>query len=262
MEKNKIFCMKLVRNLGFYAPNSEFFDPNEDRCKILYYWVYNSAKNKHISNKLITDCFNDYKDHMTNINKKPKCYYYPFEDSYNEPIDMIILEIFHTNMKALTDILSKENSKINLDLQKYICECVNIYKEMDKKYCLGKDSNSSLTCIMLYVVKQMYNLYLSGKDYHKYKIPSLYDVEKEYTAKCLPSNLDVPSIAPRINEVSELASLSEDTNEQGDKFAAPRPFTEDNPGGSMSRTVSTAVGTMAGASSILALLYKVTKNFI
>ncbi|KMZ89735.1 hypothetical protein PVMG_04565 [Plasmodium vivax Mauritania I] len=259
-EEQHKFCLKLVRNLGCYPLESHrYFDPNKNRCNILYYWIYNSVKNKQISNNLIADCFGDYVYHMGNIKITPKCYYHPYEDIYKEPMNMIILEIFQSTMKTVTDMLDMENNTFDPDLQKYICECVNIYKELNKKYCHHKDQKRTLTCSMLDTVKQTYNLYLSDKEYQKYKIPSLDNVEKVYTDKCMPSKLQVPLNAPRENDGLALPSLSENSDGQLDEFSSPHPFIGEKSGSSISSTMSTAVGTMAGASSIIALLYKVTQ---
>ncbi|VUZ96308.1 PIR protein [Plasmodium vivax] len=265
-DKNNNFCLKLVRNLGFYTPHTQFFDPRGDRCMILQYWVYNSEKNQQIPKNIITGCFNDYKSQMSGSGNKPKCDYYPYEGNYKEPINIIILDIFQNNMEIVKDIVATVSDKINIGLQNYICECVKIYKEMDEKYCRnkGEEQKRDLTCSMLDAVKRTYESYLPVAQHEHYKIPSLGDVEKKYTDICSRTELQVPLNAPRLNEESALSSFSENRNGQGDESSSPKPFMDENPGSSMTRTVSTAVGTMAGASSVLALLYKFTpgRNWI
>ncbi|CAI7720803.1 Plasmodium vivax Vir protein, putative [Plasmodium vivax] len=273
--EHKNLCLKLVRNLGCYPLEyHRYFHPNKDRCNILHYWIYNSVKNLQISNNLITHCFSDYKDHMRKIYITPKCHYNPYEDNYKEPMNMIILEIFQSTMKTVTDMLDKKNDKINYDLQKYICECVKIYKEMYKTYCRNKDEDnkSELTCSTLNTVKQTYNWFLSGKSYKNYYIPSLDKDDVEYLAMC-PQDNPGSELTPKADAtVSLSSSLSGvrdgytvgipspggDNNDEADSFSSSTAVNVENQASSMSRSVSTAVGTVAGASSILALLYKFT----
>ncbi|KMZ83172.1 hypothetical protein PVBG_05777 [Plasmodium vivax Brazil I] len=263
-EEHKKFCMKLVRNLGCYPlVGNHYFDPKNDRCMILQYWIYNSVKNQQVSNKLIAGCFDDYKGHMKYTTISPKCDYFPFEDNYIEPMSMIILKIFQHYMKTVNDMLNRESNTLNPKLKNYICECVNIYNEMNKKYCPNKVQGSILTCSMLEAVKKTYEAYIPAIHYKRYQIPSLDNVEEEYKDKCLSSKLEVPPSALMDNaERASSSSLTVDIDEKQDYYSSPRPVIDENNGSSMSRTVSTAVGTMAGASSIVALLYKVTLIFI
>ncbi|SCO73019.1 Plasmodium vivax Vir protein, putative [Plasmodium vivax] len=195
-------------------------------------------------------------------------------------MNMIILEIFQSTMKTVTDMLDKKNDKINYDLQKYICECVKIYKEMYKTYCRNKDEDnkSELTCSTLNTVKQTYNWFLSGKSYKNYYIPSLDKDNVEYLAMC-PQDNPGSELTPKADAtVSLSSSLSGvrdgytvgipspggDNNDEADSFSSSTAVNVENQASSMSRSVSTAVGTVAGASSILALLYKFTpgRNWI
>ncbi|KMZ76944.1 hypothetical protein PVIIG_06518 [Plasmodium vivax India VII] len=60
----KDFCMKLLRNLGHHSPSAKYFDPNHERCNILYNWIYNTKKDDiHLKN-IIDKCFDDYNSLM------------------------------------------------------------------------------------------------------------------------------------------------------------------------------------------------------
>ncbi|KMZ83257.1 hypothetical protein PVBG_05227 [Plasmodium vivax Brazil I] len=264
-EVERKFCLKLVRNLGCYPlGKNEYFDPKYDRCKILHYWLYNSVKNQQISNNLITDCFVDYKGHMSSISITAKCPYNPYEENFIEPMNMIILDIFQSNINIIIDIVTTQNYT-NPNLQNYICECINIYKEMYKSYCRNNndgDEKRKLTCNTLNTFRDTYKIFLSATQNKNYNIPSIDYVEEEYTNKCLSNKLELPLNAPKYNEVYELSSLPEDIDERKGEYSPPLHLNGENHGSSVSSTVSTAVGTMAGASSILALLYKVKQNFI
>ncbi|SCA81927.1 VIR protein [Plasmodium vivax] len=271
--KHKNFCLKLVRNLGFYSLNTEFFNPSFERCNILYYWIYNSVKNQKISNDLINYCFDDYKYQMSSINRTPKCHYHSYEDNYNDPVKMIILESFQYNMKDVRDIVSMENTQPDFRVQKYICECVKIYKEMNRENCAksNEESEKSIkTCEKLNIFKNTYKSFLSTTEQKNYEIPSLDNVEAEYLTMCTQDKSRSKLTRQGYGTVFAATSLNGgrdgDTDGmssyEGAKINAEDSFTSstdvhgENQNSPTSSTVSTVVGTVAGASSILALLYK------
>ncbi|KMZ89737.1 hypothetical protein PVMG_04567 [Plasmodium vivax Mauritania I] len=280
IDKQTNFCLKLVRNLGCYplVVGNHYFDPKYDRCKILHYWIYNSVKNQQISNNLITDCFGDYEGHMSNIGRIPNCPYNPYENNYNEPMNMIILDIFQSNMETVRDIVAKENEITDFRVQKYICVCVKIYKAMYEEYCpnvYGHNKKRNGTCDMLNIFKSTYKSFLSSVQQKNYKIPSLDNVEAEYLSMCTQDNSRSKLTREGYGTVSAATSLNGgrdgDTdgmpsyegamNYTADDFTPTTEANVENHGSPMSSTVSTAVGTVAGASSVLALLYKVNKEF-
>ncbi|KMZ83222.1 hypothetical protein PVBG_05192 [Plasmodium vivax Brazil I] len=263
IQEQSTFCLKLIRNLGCYPlVNNQYFDPKNDRCKILHYWIYNSVKNKQISNNLISDCFGDYKDHMNSISMTPNCPYHPYDDMYEEPMNMIILDIFQSNIHIIIDIVTRENYPTYLSVQQYICECVKIYKEMYNRYCPKVDAHNkkrNVTCDMLNTFKDTYKSFLSATQHKKYKIPSLDKVEADYLNMC---EQEAPKLA-LTSQMAKISSVLQDATQEADRYSGAIPpllsLTDENQGSPMSSTVSTAVGTVAGASSILALLYKVNK---
>ncbi|KMZ77255.1 hypothetical protein PVIIG_05208 [Plasmodium vivax India VII] len=202
---------------------------------------------------------------MTGINKDHRCSYYAYDNSYLEPTKIVELKIFHDNIHVIVDTLLHEYEINMINLQKYICKYVNIYKELNSTYCSHNVKSTAKhedTCNFLEKFRTSYMSYLYNKLDKKEVIPSLDDVEKEYTQKCFPSTLNVPVTAPLENDAHESHPSAEDLGEERNEYSSARPYNVEIPGSSMSRTVSTAVGTMAGASSIIALLYKVTQNFI
>ncbi|KMZ88569.1 hypothetical protein PVBG_04778 [Plasmodium vivax Brazil I] len=277
-EQHKNFCLKLIRNLGHYSENLKFLKFKHEDCTNLNNWVYNSKKKYDIPDNIITECFDDYKTFMDKTYNISRCSYYSYDDIYEEPINIIILNIFVNNIDIIQDTLNGEYISTNFPLRKYICECIKIYKAMNPIYCPKSDAKSeksNKTCEMLNTFKNTYESYLSATSNKNYKIKSLDNDEVEYLAMCTQDKPRSELTPEGHRTLSELASLNRvraaDTEEissyEGAKTnAADRltPSTEanvQNQGNSMSRTVSTAVGTVAGASSILALLYKVNKNF-
>ncbi|KMZ88589.1 hypothetical protein PVBG_04798 [Plasmodium vivax Brazil I] len=263
--KHKNVCMKLMRNLGHRSINSNFLYPKQERCNVLYNWIYNSIKKHSIPWNVIIKCYEDYTTLKNVMNNKYICPYYSYDDTYEEPINIIMLQIFESSMDIIKDNFIDKNNSINLRCKSYVCELVNLYNIMNSRYCLNLDENDikrKSTCDILKNFKTAYMLFLFGDKNLNDNIPSLDNVEKEYTKKCLPSKPEVPSNAPRDNDVLELPSLPVDSGEKINVFPFPSPLNGEKPGSSTSSTVSTAIGTLAGASSILALLYKVTQNFI
>ncbi|CAG9474546.1 unnamed protein product [Plasmodium vivax] len=273
IKKHKNVCMKLLRNLGHYSHNLKILNFKSEDCTNLNNWVYNSMKKYDIPDKIITECFDDYKTFMGNTNNISRCSYYSYDDMYEEPMNIIILDIFQSNMNIVRKIVDSENNQTEFPMQKYICECVKIYKEMNRKYCpksITKSDKSNNTCDMLNTFKGIYKSFLSATQHKNYNIPSLDNVEAEYLTMCTQDNSRSILTRGGYGTVSAATSLNGgrdgDTAEVSpyegamdfgrDSFT---PFTgvdSENQVNPMSRTVSTAVGTVAGASSVLALLYK------
>ncbi|KMZ77243.1 hypothetical protein PVIIG_05196 [Plasmodium vivax India VII] len=257
--------MKLVRNLGCYYSDPKYYNPNNDRCIILYNWIYNTKKKYKHSNEIITECFNDYIHLMSHVPGNHKCSYDSYINFYEEPIKMTILDIFNNNIQNIIIKLMGGYGNDNFSAQNFVCECVKLYKEMEKQYCtkkIGMDNKSVQTCQMLKSFKTTYMEFFYKKLDKNDNIPSLYNVEDEYTNKCLSNKIELPKGDPTYDNVHALSSLPEDADEKKNEFSSPQPYNNEKTDSSMSSTVSTAIGTMAGASSIIALLYKVTQNFI
>ncbi|KMZ76830.1 hypothetical protein PVIIG_05402 [Plasmodium vivax India VII] len=164
MMKHKNFCMKLLRNLGHYTSTPFYFNPTLDDCNVLNYWIYNSVKKDNVPDEIIDKCFEDYVTNMGKFDKKPNCYYHSYYNMYKEPLKAIILHIFYSNMDIVKNIIDKENDSTDSSLQRYICECVNLYHEMNRNYCLPssqKDEKSNNICSILNSLKNHMNFIFS-----------------------------------------------------------------------------------------------------
>ncbi|CAI7724148.1 PIR protein [Plasmodium vivax] len=261
IKKHKNICMKLIRNFGHYSENFKFLNSKPEDCTNLNNWVYNSMRKYNILDNIIVKCFQDYINFMKGIHTESRCSYYSYDDKYEEPINIIILNIFESNMNIILHTLNGAYDYINLPLLKYICECIKIYKEMYKKHCHNKYDNNPKriqTCNNLNAVKRTYDIYLSGKSYRDYKIPSLDNDTEEYMTMCQPVQQKLTLTGQADRTVPVLPSLTVHRDEKKDENSPPTFIIGEKHGGSISSTVSTAFGTVAGASSILALLYKFT----
>ncbi|KMZ99316.1 hypothetical protein PVNG_02199 [Plasmodium vivax North Korean] len=249
--KHKTNCMKLIRNLGHYYVNENYFNPTFDRCNIIYNWLYHLPESEKIPDNIIKMCFEDY----TYINSRMKgtysCSYDSYKNTYLDPMKMNILNIFDNNIQTILQILIGPDNSNKTKSRKFLCECVRLYKEIEQEHCTevsGKKYKHEKTCEQLSSFKKSYMQYIYNTLPKKDHVPSLEKVEEEYKHKCQENQ-----------HISTLTETEEENSDTSQRFGA---INFENQGNPMSRTVSTALGTVAGTSSLLALLYKVTQNFI
>ncbi|GAB69975.1 hypothetical protein PCYB_007240, partial [Plasmodium cynomolgi strain B] len=185
--------MKLVRNLGCYNYEYERYNPSKEDCIVLYYWIYSSLKKLGIEADIITPVFYDNYSKLCTYNRKVNCFYYDYYDNFLDPLNMIFLDIFQHNIDIIKKALDDSDDKFNDKLQKYICECIYIYKLLHNKYCANNNyyyNNDYLkrknTCSMLNVFKYTYDSFLREKFYKKiYVIPYIEDLERNYSTTCI-----------------------------------------------------------------------------
>ncbi|SCO65453.1 hypothetical protein PVT01_030026800 [Plasmodium vivax] len=249
--------MKLIRNLGHYYVDDNYFDPTFERCDILYNWLYHSSKNEKNLDDIIEKCFIDYKDQMNGKNRDCKCSYDSYKNMYLDPMKINILKIFNNNIEILRQILiGTDDSKKTL-CGKFVCKCLKIYKDMNETYCFTHGEQSPKqknTCLELYLFSSAYNIFhnmLVGIDP---KIPSIYETKKEILDKCEPYENTPANFMLADGNSHGHQHSREDQGRTGPSFSGD--INGENKRSSASSTVSTALGTVAGASSLLALLYK------
>ncbi|CAG9474586.1 unnamed protein product [Plasmodium vivax] len=102
----------------------------------------------------------------------------------------------------------------------------------------------------------MYDYYFLRDEVLKNKIPSLDADDNEYSNKCKSKATGLESVTVSPRRVEAFSQTREVSGRNTDSFTPSAQDPDVNTGRSISSTVSTAVGTMAGASSVLALLYK------
>ncbi|KMZ89696.1 hypothetical protein PVMG_04526 [Plasmodium vivax Mauritania I] len=229
-------CMKLIRNLDPSSKVSEKKISHSHRCFNVNNWLYNSIEKKYLNNKHIISWIFDLSRTIRSEIENYKCSYYSYDENYEDPINIIRLRIFDDNIDVIERTLKSDDQKNNTLCQNYVCECVNIYQKMNDLYCSesnaqhGKRKN---TCDMLKALKTPYDTLLSRNTEIKKKIPSLEATKEELLAKC-------PSI-----QANHKLSVSVDGHS----------------GSPTSSKIPATIGTMAGVSSIFALLYKVNTKF-
>ncbi|KMZ76835.1 hypothetical protein PVIIG_05407 [Plasmodium vivax India VII] len=254
-EEDKEFCTKLVRNLGHHSDNKDFLNYKTHDCLNLNNWIYNSMMKNNIQENIIKECFKEYDGTVGGMGKKPTCFYYEYDKTYSEPRNIIMLNIFTSNIHIFKNILKGEINSVHCSCQKFIEEVVSIYKYIKKTYCYNIVMGSSNTCQELTSFAGSY-YYLYNDSAVKDKIPSL---EYEKHANLLGCETG-ESLRGRPHSQTYQKQIHDQTYpEQKPVETFPPPQIDENNDSSnpISPTVSTALGTVAGASSLLALLYKV-----
>ncbi|GAW84694.1 variable surface protein [Plasmodium gonderi] len=250
--KYKLFCMKLTRNLKKFCKNDLHYQHDPELCVNLNNWLYKYVKKENIDNTFIKNMLDTSKLVMPSSYNKNICQYYSYDEIYKEPINIITLNIFTSNMDAIKTTLKGDKNLIYCYCQKYVNEGVKIYKHMMGKYCSnGKSHDNKRTCDMLDSFKIAYDGYLYKETDIQNNIPSLY------------SNEALESIVCEKNDIKESPELIFANVLQTDDIKESSEFILDNDStNSTQDTVYKVLATMAGISSILALLYKVNVIFI
>ncbi|GAB69680.1 hypothetical protein PCYB_004290 [Plasmodium cynomolgi strain B] len=187
-----------------------------------------------LSQTFIRDIFTETQDLIKVYNNKIVC---PtsYTEKLKEPQKIIKLLYLHDNIEIILETLKNTGGNDYCSCEKYINECVNIYKFMKNQYCTkitDKDINRE-TCSHLDMFDNSYSkVLLSTLQLHD-KLPSLESIHDEYVGVCKTAQINP-------NPISTL---------------------QNNPDTSQESIVKTSVGTMAGVSSVLALLYKVNIRF-
>ncbi|KMZ95756.1 hypothetical protein PVMG_05355 [Plasmodium vivax Mauritania I] len=233
--KHKNFCIKLIRNL--YSPSNygKRGNLNSERCKNLTNWLYYMIIKYGVPNDLISKCFEKTRNKMTQPGKHI-CPYSPYNEIHQEPEAMLEINNFQGIMDIIkTKLIDNDDSK-NCSCKEYVYECVKMYNKMNTEYCStvhNRENKYKITCSQLNLFKNSYDIYYRTNQDLINKIPSLDNPPVQHYFNCSSSNSD-----------KELASVNNEQNSS-----------------STSSTLPTAIGTMAGVSSVLAFLYKVSTNF-
>ncbi|SCA83609.1 Plasmodium vivax Vir protein, putative [Plasmodium vivax] len=252
---HKNFCKKLIRNLGHYSDNPESHNFTGERCNILNYWVYNSMKKHGIPERIIIDVFEHYSEMLNrSINNISGCSYHSYDKIYEDPMIAIMLNIFKTYVGDVKNALMNKDASKHMRALKFVCDCVKIYKNKMFNFCSYENPNDpkhQKTCGEFKSFKVTYTSFLFGQSGLVKDISSLDDIDKEYSNMCGQfERTTISAIAP---VVSPSGDGNEDTVDETSSPMAVDVETRNNP---ISSTVSTSLGAVAGASSLLALLYK------
>ncbi|KMZ76838.1 hypothetical protein PVIIG_05410 [Plasmodium vivax India VII] len=229
-KKYRSFCEKLIRNLEPYK-NKKIIDPSDKCCKSLQSWLYYFKMKYSIPNNFIQECYKKSQPlHGLRVNTHI-CPYYLYEEVNNAEKDKPKINIFVDNFSTIQNILKEKNHTHNCLGWKFLYECFKIYKKINKDYCSkGENSDTINICLQLKEFRTHYDTLICTISEIPEKIKSQDEDFIEFTDDdCL------------LNE-SKKESVSDE--DQSTSSSVPSITT-------------TALCTVAGVSSTLALLYKV-----
>ncbi|KMZ88575.1 hypothetical protein PVBG_04784 [Plasmodium vivax Brazil I] len=260
--KYKYICKKLMRNLEHYSINSIYYEIPSERCNILFHWLYTLLDNHKITYPIIDKCFEMYDDYrLKKLNPTKRCLYYK-NDKFVEPTKITLLDIFNDNMPIIITTLKNPDFSISVRGRNFVCECVKIYNHMNKTYCPNgkeKEGDYKSTCLKLNLFNKSYKQFLDNLESLYPKIPSLDDKGTELSEKCTPYEKNTLLRSDKVETHDTL--LGKELPAPDDDSEGPLSGELRNPLGngdnSMKKSITTTIGTVAGASSLLALLYKV-----
>ncbi|CAI7724135.1 hypothetical protein, conserved [Plasmodium vivax] len=226
--------LKLLKNLQHIANNGYNRSQAHEYCTYLYHWLYLNTKEYNDVDLLISIILDDSKAEKHPI-KKNMCPYnlYNKQKAIFKLNDLVKLSYFKFNYENIKEILKKREHDNYCHCQKYLEECVNTYRTANASHCSNsqKQHNEEL-CSELTQFNVHYS-YLTSDLTIKEKIPNIYTGEREIELLDCPSEEETSKLRSGVGPSSDA----------------------DVPG---VKTLPTALGTIAGATSVLALLYKFT----
>ncbi|KMZ88544.1 hypothetical protein PVBG_04753 [Plasmodium vivax Brazil I] len=264
--ENNDFCMKLMRNLGYFSDDKLIYAPTFERCNILNNWIHNYKNKKKITVDFINKCFSVYTEHMSDRGNNKICHIDAYDDIFNERIYRTLLHIFETKVNIIKDKLNGQDQEAKIPCRKFLCDCLKIYHYMNESFCHNRGylrEQHRDTCLKLSQFESTYNLLRSGIISTNDQIPALGGKDNECFERKPSAQLKTllnltDQQVPRYNLGEDSAEPDEGLDgPRGEKFSKPHG-NEDSP---MRKTITTTIGTFAGASSLLALLYRVNTKF-
>ncbi|SCA81826.1 VIR protein [Plasmodium vivax] len=225
-------------------------------------------KNK-TTNYVVNKCFQEYTDNMEYVSNLQKCSKLSYEENIDEPIKITLLDIFDNNTEIIKNIMIGQDEESKTSCRKFVCNCLKIYKNMNKSYCHNEVSHREEptgTCLKLKLFKESYKLFRYNKGVLIPKIPSLDDIDNECPENKSTAGLNMSLTlnqqgGPGHADIGGLPQITEGTD---GSLGANIPISPESTDSTMKKNITTTVGTVAGASSLLAFLYRFTpaKNMI
>ncbi|SCA59832.1 hypothetical protein, conserved [Plasmodium vivax] len=229
-KKYRSFCEKLIRNLEPYK-NKKIIEPSDKSCKSLQSWLYYFKMKYSIPNNFIQECYKKSQPlHGLRVNNHI-CPYYQYEKVNNVEKDMPKINIFVDNISTIENILKDNTNNYNYLGKQFLKECFKIYNKINDDYCSnGENSDTINICLQLREFKSHYDPLKSAIS----EIPE-----------------DKITLNAEVTQIRDNSSL-----EEGKKESVSDE--DQSTSSSVPSITTTALCTVAGVSSTLALLYKFT----
>ncbi|KMZ99317.1 hypothetical protein PVNG_02200 [Plasmodium vivax North Korean] len=240
----KNLCKKLSRNLLLLADRNYIGGDFFKYCDMLYIWMYFEIRNKGLSNSIIKEIFESTEQMITKKRFKTSCSYFSFSEKLQEPEKLIKLRIFEHNTSTIKNILNNINESNNCSCLKYVYDCINIYNDMNSRFCVTNQDKNTIhkgTCDILKNFNKNYSSYILNVNGGIYKFPFLSDTTT-VTQTPIATHVTRCSLDKPIQELDSSAVV---------QSSSPKQI-----------SISTALSTVAGIPPFLALIYKVNMIYI
>ncbi|KMZ95737.1 hypothetical protein PVMG_05336 [Plasmodium vivax Mauritania I] len=232
-------CKKLFRNMLLLADSNYGSGNYFKYCDMLYIWIYFEIKKKGLTSSIIEETFKQLVKIITDKLGKKSCSYFSFSDKLEEPEKLIKLRILEHNTSTFQNILKYTSDPNNCPCLKYVYECINIYIDMNNRFCATFEDQNTInqgTCDILKNFNTSYSTYIQNVNGGIYELPLLSDTT---TASHTPTASHVTRCSAN-NERQELGSGLDVQSSSPEQIS-----------------ISTALSTMVGIPPFLALIYKV-----
>ncbi|KMZ83218.1 hypothetical protein PVBG_05188 [Plasmodium vivax Brazil I] len=240
INEQKNTCTRLFKNTFLLSNRDYSTDDFTKYCDILYIWLYFEIQKYNLNAQIINKIFQGSVSAAQQKSRKQiSCPYFSYNEKLEEAEKLIKLRIFQYNISTIQNILNNIIEPNNCSCLEYVYECVNIYKDMHKRYCAtdeGKNKTYKGTCDILKNFNLNYSSYIRNIKEEIYKLPFLSDTTTS-------SHTPTGSHATRCLLNKQKLELGSGAVHQS---SSPKQI-----------SISTALSTMAGIPPFLALIYKV-----
>ncbi|SCO72992.1 hypothetical protein, conserved [Plasmodium vivax] len=233
-------CRKLLKKFELLHANEISTSEHNEWCNNINNWIYHEINprilNDDIINHILIKAQENFFSHMPN---KRFCSYTTLNKTH-KPEDLNKLRIFNDNTSTFKTILLDKSLDYYCSCRNFVNDCVNIYKTLQSKHCnttINKDNR--VTCEIV----NNFNIYYGGYLYNTIG-----------TQEKLPDLSSTTDININIEDCKSQTNVKGLDSTRGDESSASAVSTTQAE--TAGKTVPTAIGTIAGVSSVLALLYK------
>ncbi|SCO65477.1 VIR protein [Plasmodium vivax] len=233
-DDQKKACKKLLKNFVLLHTDIKTSGVHDEWCKNLNNWIYYEISPHNLTDVIVHKILNEAQLKLIKLPHQLYCSYNSVKE--NDNLEKLIeLRIFNNNFMTFLSIVKDESDQDYCSCQKFLEDCVNVYIDMKQRYCSEQRTrtNSREICREITEFPFLYAYFTQESKIVK-KIPKIDTGKREEVLIKCPSTVKSLEVQPT------LATGSDTTTPKRDS------------------TVPTALGTVAGASSVLALLYRFT----
>ncbi|SCO65473.1 hypothetical protein PVT01_030028800, partial [Plasmodium vivax] len=238
-EKEKYACRKLLKNWKLLRSIQRSSSDQNEWCKNINNWLYYEINPYILNDDNIHSILGKAQRIFSYMLNEKYCSFTPLNVNH-QPKELNKLRIFNENISTFNEILGKKSFDNYCSCINFVKDCINIYKNIKTKHCSTTIGvNDQRTCEIVNTFDIYYRGYLNNDIKIQEKLPDL------------SSTTD---INVNIEKCMSQSNAKEVGFAQGDR--SDSSILSTTPAETAGKTVPTAIGTIAGVSSVLALLYK------